>query len=138
MNIDIRQAFETRIAAFAAEQSPVLNCAWENTSFAPSPDQMYLQCFLLPATTQNPSLGTRHDRLVGIYQVNVYGVQDEGPAPAEAIADAIIALFPRGSITQNGVIVNIDTTGSRTKGLNDTNGFFFVPLRIRYREDVIS
>lgn len=138
MNSDIREAFETRIAAFAAAQVPPLPVAWENTTYTPSPSTAYLRCAMLPATTQNPSMGAPHVRLVGLYQVNVYGIQDQGPAGAEAIADAIIALFPRGGMVQNGVTINIDTTGWRSQGLNDDNGFYFVPVRVRYREDVLS
>lgn len=138
MNIDIRQAFETRIATFAAAQTPPLDTAWQNAKYTPSPDKAYLRCALVNALTLNPSLGTEHDRLQGFYQISVYGIQNEGPGPAELIADALIALFPRGSITQNGTVVNIDTTPSRTQGLNDINGFFFIPVRIRYRQDVIS
>ena len=99
---------------------------------------MWLSGTFHPAPTLNPSLGTQHDRLVGFYQVSVYGIEDAGPAAAEAVADAIIALFPRGSMSQNGTIINIDTTGSRAQGLNDVNGFFFIPVRIRYRQDVLS
>jgi hypothetical protein len=138
MNADIREAFETRIATFAAAQTPALPVAWENTSYTPSPLVAYLRCAMLPAPTVNPALGTKFDRLVGFYQINVYGTQDSGPAAAEAVADAIIALFPRGGMTQNGTLINIDTTGSRAQGLNDINGFFFIPVRIRYRQDVIS
>lgn len=138
MNSDIRAAFETRIAALAGGNVPQLPVAWENTSYTPSPDTAYLACALMPAPTLNPSLGTRHDRLVGLFQVSVYGVQNQGPAASEAIADAIIAAFPRGSISYNGTIINIDITGSRAQGLNDANGFYFIPVRIRYRQDVIS
>lgn len=138
MNSDIREAFETRIAAFAAAQTPRLPIAWENSGYTPSPDRAFLQCAMLPATTQNPWMGVTSDRLVGIYQINVFGVQDEGPGPAEATADAIIALFPRGAMTQNGVTINIDYTPSRARGINDENGFFFIPVRIRYREDVFG
>lgn len=138
MNQDIREAFETRIAAYAAAQKPPIPVAWENTSYTPSPQTMYLRCAMLPAVTQNPSMGAPHVRLVGLYQINVYGIQDGGPAGAEAVADAIIALFPRGAMIQNGVTINIDTTGSRAQGLNDVNGFYFIPVRIRYREDVLS
>ena len=135
---DIREAFETRIAAFAAAQNPPLPVAWENVSYTPSPATGWLQVALLPGVTVNPALGVRFDRLVGFFQVNVYAIQDGGPAAAEAIADAILDLFPRGSLTQNGAIINIDTTGSRAQGMNDENGFYFIPVRIRYREDVIG
>jgi hypothetical protein len=137
-NSDIREAFETRIATWAAAQTPALPIAWENTSYTPSPQTMYLRCAMLPAATQDPSMGAKHIRLTGMYAINVYGVQDQGPAAAEAAADAIIALFPRGGMVQNGVTINIDTTGSRAQGLNDINGFFFIPVRIKYREDVLS
>jgi hypothetical protein len=136
MNSDIREAFETRIAAFAAAQN--LSVAWENTTFTPSPATPYLECAMLPATSANPALGVNFIRLLGIYQINVNYPEDTGPAPAEAIADALIALFPRGSMAQNDVVINIDYTPSRAKGLVSPNGFFFIPVRIRYREDVIS
>lgn len=135
---DIREAFETRIAAFAAAQTPVLPVAWENTTYTPSPNTAFLQCAMLPAPTANPWMGVTSERLLGIYQINCYGVQDTGPAATEAVADALIALFPRGGITQNGKTINIDVTPSRVKGLNDQNGFFFIPVRIRYREDVFG
>jgi len=138
MNADIREAFETRINAYALAHTPQLPIAWENTTYTPSPDVMYLQCAMLPAPTQNPWLGVTSQRLVGIYQVNVYGVQDAGPADAEKVADALIALFPRGGMTQNGLTINIDYTPTRAKGMNDQNGFFFIPVRIRYREDVFG
>lgn len=138
MNSDIRQAFETRIAAFASSQVPALMVAWENTTEVPSPDSIYLSVKMMPALTLNPSLGTQHDRLQGIYQINVHGLQNDGPAGAEIIADSLIALFPRGSMQQNGVVINLDSTGSRASGLNDQNGFFFIPVRFRYREDVLS
>jgi hypothetical protein len=138
MNPDIREAFETRIAAYAAAQAPPLQVAWENTSYTPSPNTAWLECAMLAAPTQNPWMGVTSERLVGFYQINCYGTQDTGPAATEAIADALIALFPRGGMTQNGKTVNIDTTPSRAKGLNDQNGFFFIPVRIRYREDVFG
>jgi len=138
MNSDIREAFETRVAAYVAAQVPPIPVAWENTTYTPSPNTAFLQCAMLPAQTANPWMGVASERLVGIYQINVYGVQDEGPAGAEATADALIALFPRGGMTQNGTTINIDYTPSRAKGLNDQNGFFFIPVRIRYRQDVFG
>jgi len=137
-NLDIRQAFESRIAAFAATMSPPALLSWENFNFVPNSTRVYFRCAMAPARTSNPAFGVDFDRLQGFYQISVYGIQDRGPGPAEEIADAIIALFPRGSITQNGVVVNIDTKGSRTQGLNDDNGFYFIPVRVRYRQDVIS
>ena len=138
MNADIRAAFETRLAAFAAAQTPPLTVAWENSQFTPVSGEAWLYGSMHPAPTQNPTFGPKHDRLVGFYQINVYGIEDSGPADAEAVADAIIALFPRGSMSQNGTIINLDTTGSRAQGLNDVNGFFFIPVRIRYRQDVLG
>ena len=138
MNSDIREAFETRVAAYAAAQVPPLDIAWENTTYTPSPVKPWLECAMLPAPTQNPWMGTPSNRLVGIYQINCYGTQDTGPAATEATADALIALFPRGGMTQNGVAINIDYTPTRAKGLNDQNGFYFIPVRIRYREDVFG
>lgn len=138
MNADIREAFETRIASYAAAHSPVLPIAWENTSYTPSPATAYLQCAMIPAPSVNPTMGTKFIRLLGFYQVSVYGIQDSGPAPVEKIADAIIALFPRGFMQQNNTTINIDKTGYRVKGLNDQNGFFFIPVRIEYRQDVTS
>jgi hypothetical protein len=138
MNADIREAFETRILAFASGQEAPLPIAWENVTYTPSPGTMYIECFMAPAPSQNPWMGAIGERLVGFYQINVYGVQDAGPALAEAIADGLIALFPRGGMTQNGTIINIDQTGSRAKGINTQNGFFFIPVRIRYRQDVFG
>lgn len=139
MESDIREAFETRIAAFAAAQTPAMPVAWENVTFAPSPAIAYLQCFMMPAPTQNPWMGVTANRLVGIFQINVYGIQDEGAGPTEQIADALIALFPRGTgMQQNGVTVNIDYTPTRAKGMSDPRGFFFIPVRIRYRQDVFG
>jgi hypothetical protein len=58
---------------------------------------------------------------------------------AAALVNAIVALFPRPTtMTQAGLNIHIDRTPWAAQGQPDGNGFWMVPVTIRYRAEVFS
>lgn len=135
----IRAAIEKRLIAWAKAQTPPIDVAFENVKYEPTVGKSYLAGFLLPADTVNPSAGGGHSRYSGIYQVNVYTEAGKGSTAASALVNSIVSLFPRPTtITQGGINVHIDNTPSAASGRPDGNGFWLVPVTIKYRAEVFS
>jgi hypothetical protein len=60
----------------------------------------------------------------GVYQVDVYAPQDQGPNPASDLAERIRAHFYRGLVlTSDSISVNIEATPSMAS--NDREGPFW-------------
>lgn len=140
-NALVRVALESRLLAWAMTRDPVIDpathIAWENARFT-TPKGVHLRVYLLPAVTSDPSLGTLHRRYQGLFQVNIYDPDDSGPATAAGIADEIEKLYPRGLVLpRNGRNVQIPRTPEIAAGQITEDGYF-IPVRIRYRCDVIT
>lgn len=129
--IAIRAAFEKRLNEWAKAQSPPILVAFENVAFTP-PAGLYLRAFLLPGETQNPSLGGSHQRRIGLFQVSVVAPINGGARPAEIIAEALEALFPRGLSLGPA---QVDTSPSVAPALSDGERYT-IPVSIRYRADI--
>lgn len=138
MNQHIVAALQVRLKAFAAAQSPVLRIAYELTPFAATATETYLADHHLPASTQDPSLGVRHQRFIGVYQIDVIAPGTINPVTLRTLADAIAAHFPRGTVLQGaGIRVSIDSTPARGPAIPDT-ARTKIPVSIRYRADLIT
>lgn len=99
--------------------------AWENVSFTPVPTTSHIRVNFLPSPTR-PAANHKSamDFESGIYQVDVYAPQDQGPNPAGALAEAVRAHFSRGlTLTGSGITVNIEATPSMAA--NDREGPFW-------------
>lgn len=131
--IAIRAAFEKRLNDWAKAQSPPIPVAFENVAFIP-PASLYVRAFLLSGETQNPSLGGSHQRRIGLFQVSVVAPVNGGARPAETVAEALEALFPRGLTVGPA---QVDTTPSIAPALSDGERYT-VPVSIRYRADIFA
>lgn len=99
----IRKAFETRVAAWAAAQTPPLQIAYENVKFAP-PQGIYLRAFLIESDTISSTIDRLHREYGGLFQVSVVGAPLGGIGPVQAVAEAIAALYPTNvALEQDGV-----------------------------------
>lgn len=131
----IRAALESRLATWAAAQSPALAVAWQNVAFTPAAGTRYLRATLLPAETQNPIAGAAHRRLIGLLQVDVVSPAGAGMGGEESLADLICAEFRRGTtLTQSGLQIVMDYSPSIGPAQID-EGWTFLPVSIRYRAD---
>ena len=135
----VRAAIEKRIVAWAKAQTPPIDVAFENITYGPTVGKSYLAGFLLPAETVNPSAGGSHSRYSGVYQVSVYTEAGKGSTAASALVNSIVNLFPcPTTIKQGSINVHIDTTPSAASGRPDGNGFWMVPVTIKYRAEVFT
>lgn len=132
----IRQALEVALNTWSAAQTPAVPVAWQNSAYTPTLGSRYVRANILPAETQNPSLGDDHKRFIGIFQILVYTPDDVGPGAAETIAESLFATFARGtSFTASGVTTRVLDSPSVLPSFND-DGWYVTPVSIRYQSDI--
>lgn len=111
--------------------------AWENASFVPTAGETYLEATLLPGEVVMPEMTGTLRREIGIFQVTVCIPVGGGTGAAEAVAEQIIALFPRGtSLTYNGISATIEKAW-RSVGA-PVGAWYRLPVSVRYWSNVIS
>lgn len=131
----IRSAIESRLSAWAAAQSPALRVAWQKVPFTPVVGEKHLRGYLLPAETDDLTLGADVKTFSGIYQVSVCAPDGSGPAAAETLGEQIIALFPANlQLVKSGITTVIVRTPSMGP-IQDEPGIIVIPISIRYRAD---
>jgi hypothetical protein len=132
----IRQALETALNTWASAQSPAVPVAWQNRAYTPTLGARYVQANILPAETENPSLGDDHKRFIGIFQVLIYSPDNKGAGDAETLAESLFTTFARGeSFAASTVTVRILDSPSVLPSFND-NGWYVLPVSIRYQSDI--
>jgi hypothetical protein len=123
-------ALDTHLEAFAvAEGKPV---RWPNSNFT-RPDGEWLWPKLIPADARTETLPDKLAKVEGLYQINVFCPEKDGSANVNSIADQLIDHFAVGTtVTSGGVIVKVHKT-DRKDGRPDGEGFYFVPVVIKWR-----
>lgn len=130
-----RQAYEGRLATWAAARSPALRIQYENVPFTPVTGETYLKAYLLPATTTSEDLAGDLTTYRGVFQVSVVAPINTGPGIAEGIADEIAAQFYTNlQLTLTGFMVQQITPCSIAPALQDESQYI-VPVSFEYRAD---
>lgn len=131
----IRSALEGRLATWAATQS--LTIAYENVPFQ-QPTTTYLRAWMLPANRESLDLEGKHTLFMGIFQVDVVGVEGVGSGAVAAIVDLIDAQFPVNlTIVKSGLNVRVISPISTVRGEPEA-GRYIVNVSIPYRCDKIT
>ena len=134
-NDAIYQAFCTKVAAFAASQSPELTVAWPGIQFDPPQTGNWLEVSWFPGPSRNYGIADEGPtELIGMGQVSVLSRPGEGIDPALALVDALIADLPKGT-QLDSVRVETQPWASTTVTGDDR---LSVPVTIRYRGIVYS
>lgn len=132
----IRQGLEVALNTWASGQTPAIPVAWQNRAYTPTIGSRYVRANILPAETQNPSLGDDHKRFIGIFQILVYTPDDVGAGAAETIAESLFTTFARGtSFTASSVTTRVLDSPSVLPSFND-DGWYVTPVSIRYQSDI--
>lgn len=134
----IMAALQARLAVFASTKG--LNVAYEGVPFTPDATKTHLADFLLPVSTENPSLGRDHRRYVGIYQVDVDAPTGSNVVTLRNLANDLAAHFPRGQTlthVSSGTKVLITRTPSISPLITD-GGRMKRAVSVRYQSDVIT
>lgn len=124
----IRQEVETKVKAWASSKGIAL--ALENVPFT-KPDTTWIQLYIIPATTVNPTVNAKRATMFGFLQFNIYTKDGIGTKASEELAQEIIDLFP--VVPKTGT-VSIEQTGSIMNPLYDAQ-WRVTPVRIRYRQE---
>lgn len=130
-NVDIRVAFETRLKAWADSRSPKLKIAYQNIAFTkPDDGSPFLECFLIPNTTQNREVSAKQKTFLGMFQVNVWVLKNKGMREAELIADSLRDLFP--VVPKMGGL-SVESPASVGRPVPDDSGWYILPILVNYR-----
>lgn len=114
--VKIRSALEGHLATM----SGALPISYENAQYKPTPGVAFQTANLLPATTENPSIGAELHRELGVFQVTLHYPVNAGSATSATMAENIRTRFKRGTtITKDSVTVMIDSTPSVNSGRID-------------------
>lgn len=89
-----RQEIESRVAAFAAAQTPPLSVAWENVPFTRPTNTPWLECYLMSAGTITATVDASTNRERGTICVNVWVPSGQGVGKADTLAALIVKAFP--------------------------------------------
>lgn len=128
-NALIRAAFETKLDAWAAAQSPAIPVAYENVGFT-LPAGRYAACFLLPLPTQADTMAQTDRQYSGVWQVNLFTAQGAGPGEAEALVASLDAYFGM-RLTSGGLVVNLTRPLSADPAQADADRYM-VPVSCAY------
>jgi hypothetical protein len=131
----IRAAFETRLNAWAAIQSPPLPLVFENITTAQAIP--YARVTILKGDTENQFMDGRHRGRTGVCQVSLVLPPNTGAAKAEAIAASLDAAFPlTAHLVQGGARVVLTSPFSAGTGRNEADSYY-VPVSCTYRCDTV-
>jgi hypothetical protein len=131
--MSVRSELESRIKAWAESQSPAVPVSWEGVAFNKPLDGVFIQPFILPAQTQNPTVDGNRTRELGILHVNCWSPDGIGMGRVEALADKIVSLFP---ILPKTGTVSIERTPSKQAPMV-ADGWRILPVVIYYRREGI-
>lgn len=128
---DIRAALEAEIANVTGIPSAA-NRAWENVRFKPTPNTSWVRMTLSPTgsrpAVRGPNPQLRYD---GLFLVDVFVPEANGPAAADTLADNI-----RNSFTVDDVLTSGSTSvrfnySERGQGFSDSP-WYVVPVSISW------
>lgn len=132
----IKAAFETRLATWAAAQSPPLPVAFENDDFQPTTGT-FVAGFLVPAETVSLTLDQTHRQYKGLYQVSIYGEVDVGTGYLIGLAESLDTIFsPASPLVQSLIKIYVTRPMSLGPAIQD-GGHFILPVSFEYHLDVV-
>lgn len=123
---DIRSAFEVALN----NVTDVPSIAWENVSFTPTAGQQYVKPRLLPTRREPAVRGTNPQMYYqGVFRVECYVPEGNGPAAGDDLADKIIEAFEATTdLSHNTTFVSIRYA---ERELGDIDGaFYMIPVNI--------
>lgn len=127
----IRQAFEVKLAAWAAAQSPAIPVAYENANFTP-PTSRYARAFVLPGESTTIDLECKARRYVGVFQVSLFLPIGEGAGAAgQIVASLDTAFSPHTPLTAGGLEVWLTSPMSAGPAQQEADRYI-VPVSCRY------
>lgn len=131
----IRQELETKLATFAAAQSPAIPVAYENVSFTRPDSGLWLECYLMSGPTVVATLDASTNRERGIWCVNCWGKLNTGAGKIEALVAQIIKLYP---VLPKVGTVSIEQPGTNSRMNVTSDGWACIQVSFPYRVESLA
>lgn len=112
--------------------TPALNIAWENVSFTPATNTTHVRVNFVPVeSVATARFKTSLVLETGLYQIDVYGPQDQGTSTVDTLVEGLRAHFNRGrTLTDSSNNkVHIRNTPKITQGRRE-GGFYRVTITV--------
>jgi len=130
---DVRAALESQVANIAGVPSAA-NRAWQNVQFTPTTGTSWIRMTFQP-TRRRPQDVTADglQRFDGLFLIDVFAPEGNGPADAEVLADATVDAFEAGTIlSANGQTIMIEYA-EVASAPNQDSPWFQVPVTIKWK-----
>ena len=123
---DIRAALETNLAAV----SGIPDIGWENVQFSPTTGTPYVKARLIPTRREPAVRGTNPQMFYqGVYRIECYVPEDQGPSAGDELADKIIDAFEAATdVSYSGTIVSIRYAEREMAEIDGP--FYMIPVNI--------
>lgn len=126
----VRDILNTRLNAY----SPQINIAWENVAFTPTTNTTHVRVNFIPVESRETArFKTSLVMETGLYQIDVFGPQDQGTNNIDNLVEGIRSHFNRGRTLTDGSNnrVHIRDTPRITQGRRD-GGFYRVTITVSW------
>lgn len=123
---NIRAALETTLSNVTG----IPSIAWENVNFTPTTGTSFVKATFIPTRREPAVRGTNPQMLYqGVFQVDCYVSDGNGPAAGDDLADSIIEAFEATTdVSHGGTIVSIRYA---ERGLARQDGsYYMIPVSI--------
>tara|TARA_R110000851_G_scaffold147401_1_gene287280 strand:+ start:607 stop:1014 length:408 start_codon:yes stop_codon:yes gene_type:complete len=123
---DIRAALETTLSSV----TDVPSVGWENVQFSPTTGQPYVKPRLIPTRREPAVRGTNPQMFYqGVFRVECYVPEDNGPSAGDELADKIIDAFEATTdVSYSGTIVSIRYAEREMAEIDGP--FYMIPVNI--------
>ena len=123
---DIRAALETTLSSV----TDVPSVGWENVQFSPTTGQPYVKPRLIPTRREPAVRGTNPQMFYqGVFRVECYVPEDNGPSAGDELADKIIDAFEATTdVSQGSTIVSIRYAEREMAEIDGP--FYMIPVNI--------
>ena len=123
---DIRAALETTLSSV----TDVPSVGWENVQFSPTTGQPYVKPRLIPTRREPAVRGTNPQMFYqGVFRVECYVPEDNGPSAGDDLADKIIDAFEATTdVSQGSTIVSIRYAEREMAEIDGP--FYMIPVNI--------
>lgn len=129
--MSVRTDLESRLNTWAVAQNPPIEVAWEGISYNKPTSQIFLQPILMPATPRMAGINGVRYRELGVFHINVWGIDGEGSAETDTIANSLVNLFP---VIPKFADTSIERVGYAGQA-EIINGYRVVPVTFYYRRE---
>jgi len=128
--MSVRSELESKLATFAAAQSPPIPVSWQGVPFTKPASSPFIECFIISASTNVVTVDGTRQRERGTFQCNIWWPSGVGAGKVEALAKSLAAVYP--VVPKTGT-VSIEDAANTGQLVLDQSGWIIQPISFPYR-----